>query len=203
MATLKKARKNKSDVPRDMEAVRSLKDNDKLFAYALADDEELSSNAISAITDPLAIHRLIELNTERIWILTACAMNPCRPREDLDLLMQYSDADTKKIIISKLTKQDEILDMVNSAPGSGTRLFAVRFLKGPDYLEKVIDDGHVEYLPYVCARCGTAVTASNVLQGTIEPHLVYSCSKCGYTVHSTIHVNQHEYVILGFYKYVI
>jgi len=137
--TYDKVRNGKIKVPQDTEMIKSLTDNDKLFSYALTDNAEVSRTAIAAINDPLAIRRLIELQTGRPDILVACSCNPCRRKEDLNLILQQTDNDIRKIIVSKLTDRDELREVATTAQGSGVRLLAIKNLKEPDDIEYVLD----------------------------------------------------------------
>ena len=137
--TYGKVRDGKIKSPGDPQTVRSLTDNDKLFSYALMESPDISKAAIAAITDPLAVHRLIELQTGRPDILIACAVNPCRNKEDLKSILQQTDADTSKIIVTKLTDRSELREAATTASGSGVRLLAIRNLKEPDDIEYVLE----------------------------------------------------------------
>ena len=137
--TYDKVRKGKIKAPQNADVLKSLNDNDKLFSYALMDNTEVSTTAISAITDPLAIHRLIELQTGRPDILIACSGNPCRNKGDLELILQQTDADIRKIIVLKITDQAELREVATTAPGSGVRLLAIRNLKEPNDIEYVLE----------------------------------------------------------------
>ena len=93
----------------DKAGVNAVKDNDKLFSYALVKDPEISRAAAAAISDSRAVRMLVDLHLGRPDLMKVCALNPCRTRDDLWLIMQQLGPDDGKEVIARLTKQEELL----------------------------------------------------------------------------------------------
>lgn len=140
-STREKARKNQIKPPKDIGKLNTVKDDDKLFSYALVDDLNIALQSASLLSDPLAIHRLIELPANK-QVLKTLALNPHRSREDLWLIMQHLNVDERKDQIAHLSDEDDLIEMALKVPGTGAQKFALSRLTSFDAIEQVILHAH-------------------------------------------------------------
>ena len=156
----KKAQNYSIKPPKDRQKIKSITDNDRLFTYALVYDKGVSREAIAAITDPLAIHRLVELWTGWPWIPKACALNPCHDKGDLLPILSQVDDDARKDIISSLTKQDDLVYIAVLGRGIDMQKTALRRINDPAAIEEIIYSASFEMaeeaVKYLSTQCKDA-----------------------------------------------
>ncbi len=126
-----------------LKKIPSIKDDNKLFYYAVLDRPALRNAAIDALTDPKAILMAAHMNEDNYDALRHCVDNPNIAESDIRWIMHRTAGFTaagslhRHIITEKLHSEKDLLEAAEAMVIEEQRLLAISLLNQKESLRRI------------------------------------------------------------------